>query len=944
MEARLEPTLVSARRATFWTWLFLIGALGFARAQDSGALDPILVRDILPGPDGSLPDDFLAVGGRLYFTAFESIDPVNNELWVTRGDTGSTQLVFDFPGSSNPDELTAIDDTVYFAASDAVRGRELWRTNGAGATLVRDINPGSFASSPRGLKAVGSQLFFTANDGVNGRELWRLDTTSGATNLVADITPGDGSTVFFSNPTAGPNFAAVGDQLFFVADDGVHGRELWRSDGTAAGTRLVRDIQPGAGSGLRFSLEPVVAAPVLDMIALDDDRLLFAADDGSSGGELWSSDGTEAGTFRVRDILPGDFGSEPLDFAALPLAGLVIFTARDGVSGNEIWRSDGTLAGTQLLRDVNPGLASSLPSWLTTIGNEVFFAAREPVAGDELWATDGTTAGTRRVADILPGAGGGAPGKPVRGPDGLAYFTADDGVTGPELWRSDGTAEGTELAADINPGPDGSFPFNRLASTTELVYAQADDGTSGGELWAVPGTNTLLVNSVGDAVDADTSNRRCDTGAMMGEAVECTLRAAIQESNARAERQVIRFAIAPDQARDGVFVIDVANSLPVVTDPVTIDATTQAGYAVGQPVVEIAGPGRDSPIWGFQVIGTDDTIIRGFSIYGVGRNGILIRGGRGHTIEANIVGTNARGAQEPGIGEDGIFVRDSSGNRIGGVGAVPRNVVSRNGLARTAGCGIRVQGGAENRVQGNYVGLDPAGVEARPNGLSGICLFDAPFNTVGGLVPGEANVSSGNQLHGIEISGEPSTGNRILGNTIGLDAAGGAAVPNRRNGISIGSAASGNIIGDGTEEGRNVVSGNLMAGITIDAGIGFNQVDGNWIGLNGAGNAAVPNGAGIEIRDSPRNRIGVIEGNAISGNDGHGVHIIGDPAVENQIQDNLIGTGPDGLAAVPNVFDGVRIEGARGTGVVGNVIANNGGFGVAILGKQDGQPAIDAQG
>src|SRR5262249_17967576 len=158
-----------------------------------------------------------------------------------------------------------------------------------GTVLVKDIRPGSspygfpLSSSPTNLTAVGNTLFFAANDGVTGEELWKSDGTAAGTGLVKDIRPGsnpDGS----ANGTAPQHLTAVDGTLFLAADDGVHGTELWKSDGTGASTVLVKDIRPGNYDSSPYSLTAV------------DGTLFFTANDGAHGTELWKSDGTTKGT------------------------------------------------------------------------------------------------------------------------------------------------------------------------------------------------------------------------------------------------------------------------------------------------------------------------------------------------------------------------------------------------------------------------------------------------------------------------------------------------------------------------------------------------------------------------------------------------------------------------------------------------------------------------
>ena len=154
--------------------------------------------------------------------------------------------------------------------------------------LVKDINTTGNGANPSYMTNVGGTIFFAADDGLHGSELWRSDGTT--TVLVKDIWPGWGG----SNPA---NLTAVGDLLFFTAGDGSHGNELWRSDGSAAGTVQVRDIAPGTQSSSSPS----------DLTAVGG-TIFFVATDGDHGYELWQSDGSEAGTTLVKEILPGAYG------------------------------------------------------------------------------------------------------------------------------------------------------------------------------------------------------------------------------------------------------------------------------------------------------------------------------------------------------------------------------------------------------------------------------------------------------------------------------------------------------------------------------------------------------------------------------------------------------------------------------------------------------------
>ena len=173
----------------------------------------------------------------------------------------------------------------------------------------------------------------------------------------------------------GAPLAVMDGTLFFSADDGVHGRELWRSDASALGTELVADLRPGApGSGA-------------DSLTAVGETLFFRGDDGIHGRELWRSSGTELGTALVADVRPGAEGSS-LGWLTT-VSSVLYFTADDGAHGVELWRSDGSVEGTALASDVQPGPDSSAPGTLTVVRDVLFFSADDGTHGRELWRADG---------------------------------------------------------------------------------------------------------------------------------------------------------------------------------------------------------------------------------------------------------------------------------------------------------------------------------------------------------------------------------------------------------------------------------------------------------------------------------------------------------------------------------------------------------------------------
>ncbi len=521
-------------------------------ARHALAVDIQLLSDINPIPQGSAPDNLLEANGVLYFAANGGSSGV--ELWKSNGTVAGTTLVKDINsgrGNSNPSTLINVGGTLYFVANDGHSGRELWKSDGtaAGTKLVKDINPGSgdaYFSSPENIDGI---LYFSANG-----ELWKSDGTAAGTILVKDIASGIAPYEFPKTST--PNsLLNVGGVLYFAATDGPHGRELWKSNGTTAGTQLVKDIAPGKSLGQALSSSPsdffningtlyflasepfsnirelwksdgTAAGTVLvkgftnggitpnsaGEITSVGNQLFFSAN-GGEGAELWRSDGTTAGTMIVKDIYPGFVGEFPyISFnQSLPqnltnVGGMLFFTANDGLGGRELWKSDGTETGTSRVKDIRTGLNGSDPSLLENIGGSLYFAANDGQSGRELWKSNGTTAGTSRVKDINAGISDSSISALIDF-GGKAFFAANDGQHGTELWKSNGTAAGTTLVAALNSVTSGSSVANFVIVDDASFFA-ADDGNSGRELWKSDGTaaGTFQIKDInpgpGDALDA----------------------------------------------------------------------------------------------------------------------------------------------------------------------------------------------------------------------------------------------------------------------------------------------------------------------------------------------------------------------------------------------------------------------------------------------------------
>lgn len=338
--------------------------------------------------------------------------------------------------------------------------------------LVEDINRGEESSFPpadldpvnTGLNfaVLDNTLYFAADDGRDGFELWTSRGTRSSTRQVEDIFSGDDS----SSPS---NFTVFNDAVYFTATDGRDGFELWKTDGTSRGTMQVEDINRGSADSSPSGLTVV------------GDSLYFSAFDDRNGRELWRVSTDDSVSLVANINTRGS--SSPSSLVAFD--GLLYFAADDGRDGRELWRSDGTSFGTEQVDDINRGDEGSSPRELTVVGNRIFFAADDGRDGRELWAFRGGF--VNQVSDINRGIPSSTP-RWLTSFDGNLYFSAvGDNGDGRELWVSDGTDSGTEQVADIDRGSFSSSPAF-FTIVNDRLYFSANGDDDGRELWVTDGT------------------------------------------------------------------------------------------------------------------------------------------------------------------------------------------------------------------------------------------------------------------------------------------------------------------------------------------------------------------------------------------------------------------------------------------------------------------------
>ncbi|WP_338870933.1 ELWxxDGT repeat protein [Myxococcus stipitatus] len=312
------------------------------------------VKDIWPGPTGSFPDSLYAYGGLLYFTAGDADH--GRELWRSDGTSAGTSLVVDLVQGmedSSPDLLTrGGDGALYFKAIDSSGLFSRLMRMGSSLTVTEVFRITSDPGIQAPLVPVGRKLFF-ATGGTHG--------VVGALR----VTDSGGPAVVLGQFSMLGDMAGVDGLLLFSATqgEGSEDMELWRSDGTAPGTVLVEDAQAG----------PVGSTP--DQFTVLSDQLFFSADDGIHGAEPWVSDGTAAGTHLFGDLELGPGGSSPQGLTTVE--DHFFFSADVYGRGEEPWVSNGLRVGTVALTELAPGPASSSPRGFLRSGWSVFFSAAD---------------------------------------------------------------------------------------------------------------------------------------------------------------------------------------------------------------------------------------------------------------------------------------------------------------------------------------------------------------------------------------------------------------------------------------------------------------------------------------------------------------------------------------------------------------------------------------
>ncbi len=468
-------------------------------------------------PDIKFEESGGLLSGKLVFRG--SRPSTGSELYMTDGTAGGTSLISDVyagPNSSNPSDFATLNGFVFFSATTALQGREIWKTNGTTTSILLDIVPGIDSSNRMdeyNMFSNGTYLLFAARVPGSGVELWKSDGTT--TAMLKEINTGNAN-ADSSNPR---EFYALNSVVLFAANDGAHGEEMWRTDGTPGGTSMLKDIDVGTDSSTyaQVMISPGFFFPyqIFQGFHTFNNRAYFNASDGASTGEIWSTDGSAGNATLLKDVVPGNSIPSITVLNAINVPGKFMFPINNTVS-HELWESDGSTVNTKVFKSFSTNgtgqfvfilLPYSFNFTTNTLtfplfqGNKFFFGAPTAAAGEELWISDGTLGGTAMVKDINPGAGSGfnLSGAYVYTTSYL-FFPGNDGASGNELWKSDGTISptGTSRVADINPLANDADPQLPIFLCNGKVIFSADNGDDlindpvNTDLYVVNGTFTAL--------------------------------------------------------------------------------------------------------------------------------------------------------------------------------------------------------------------------------------------------------------------------------------------------------------------------------------------------------------------------------------------------------------------------------------------------------------------
>ncbi len=488
MKFRFKKKLFINSRHIIQVLLLLVAQSSTAQCpgpeEISASRNPHLLKDINPCAGSSNPNYIVKAGN---YTFFNALNGISNDAGLYRSDgtdTGTIKLNLVSPGfiSTKADFITPLGNKVIFVGDNYDSYYEIWVSDGtqAGTIGLENFVPpgGQMYTAPI---AMGNYVYYTVHTSTGKIQLRRTDGTAAGTTLVKEFDTDNSGSFGIYLPQV------MNNTLYFDYYSPInYNDQIWKSDGTSAGTQLVKILPDTLGLASYFM--PSGSNLYFTVVGTHD--------------ELWKTDGSTTGTVMIKTINPTGTAGNTIypSYIAFNDGNTykLILSLNDEISGKEPWITDGTSSGTHLITDIYTGASGSNPLNYILLGGKVYFSASNATNGNELWSTDGTSCNL--FSDIAVGATSSNPG-PFINCEGRLFFAATINNAGAELWTTDGISTNTAMVKDISVGSTSSSPYN-FCGTTYPLYFSATTPVGGRELYKIEALDKLWVGGVGSSWNA----------------------------------------------------------------------------------------------------------------------------------------------------------------------------------------------------------------------------------------------------------------------------------------------------------------------------------------------------------------------------------------------------------------------------------------------------------
>jgi ELWxxDGT repeat protein len=448
-----------------------------------------IVLDIQPNllvSSFCFPNPMISNGDLMFLCAN---DGINITLWVANAQDGSVEkILIDGMDAVLPEFFHPLGDKMVFAGTRQQYGIEFYISDGTeeGTFMLKDIYEGSISSAPNFFPEIqyfefDGKLVFRANDGIHGYELWITDGTQDGTKMIMDFNASSQSSSY------GEDYAALEEKLFFsLFNQNTMSYEIWVYNSSTEQAEKLNDV--------------VVSEDIAqtELLGAFNGKVYFTGSVGTAHF-LWETDGSSEGTTAIFEFDEPLSAFEPSNLVGIQNDYLVFSTISN--EETEFWRTDGTAGGTFKLGDPDSALSSLNTLFTCNLGNKMLLRCYGSNGEDQMWVTDGTITGTKKLADVrVAYLNDFSQDQHVpyeeKIIDGVLYFGGITDVAGYELWRTDGTVDGTFMVEDFIPGP-GSFGPKSIIRLGNQVLFEGNTPETGYELYRLavePNANNELVH------------------------------------------------------------------------------------------------------------------------------------------------------------------------------------------------------------------------------------------------------------------------------------------------------------------------------------------------------------------------------------------------------------------------------------------------------------------